>query len=195
MKPQRILIFLLSIACTTVANAADEKGKFTIKGIGNTSCAKFLMETDANTKSVYLYVGWVNGYLTAQNQHLKDNFDLASWENVHTLGDYLRHYCKKRPRDSFYIATASMVQGLHKDRVREYSKVVTINSGQESIVIYQSTLKKVQEKLTKLGLYKDNINGTFEKSMSKSLKVFQKNNKLDITGIPDQQTLHAFFRK
>ena len=195
MMFQRLCVFVFFILGATALNAADEGGKFAIKGIGNSPCSQFLTETKANSKSVYLYVGWMNGYLTAQNQHMKNNFDLTSWENIHTLGDYLRNYCKKRPRDSFYIAAASMVSGLHKDRVKEYSKTIKINENQDGIIIYESSLKKMQEKLKTLGLYKGEIDGEYGQKVEASVKEFQKRNKLDETGIPDQRTLHAILRK
>jgi len=195
MKLPLLFASALIFASSSLVSAADKEGKFAIKGIGNTSCAQFLSETKANTKSVYLYVGWMNGYLTAQNQHMKNNFDLTSWENIHTLGDYLRNYCKSRPRDSFYIAAASMAQGLKKDRVETFSPTIKINENQEAIILYVSSLRKMQKKFKELGIYKGGIDGKYGKGTKTAVIKFQEMNKLEPTGIPDQRTLHAVFRK
>lgn len=191
----RTLIFTLIISLFSSVMAADKTGQYSIKGIGNTSCAQFISETQSNSQSVYLYVGWINGYLTAQNQHMLDNFDLTSWENIHTLGDYIKNYCKAKPKHSFYIATASMVDGLYKDRLRQASQILTIGEAEDRIVIYESTFRRVQKKLKELGLYSGAVDGKYGNNTANSIKLFQKKQGLVESGVPDQRTLHAFFRK
>lgn len=188
MKVFLLIILLLS---TAVSHAADKDGKFAIKGVGNSSCRNFLELSEQASLNKFLYAGWINGYLTAQNQHLNVTFDLTSWETIHTLGEYLRNYCGKNPDKSFYIAAASMVNGLFENRVQTFSPTEAFGTGKDGILVYQYSLARAQSKLKKLGLYKGAIDGKNTEETQKAIMAFQKKKNLPDTGIPDQQTLHA----
>ncbi len=178
------------LVAVTVAHAADNDGKFAIKGIGNTTCADFLAFSESESYNKFLYAGWINGYLTAQNQHLNATFDLSSWQTIHTLGEYLRNYCKKNPKNSFYIAVASMINGLHERRIQTSSPVKKIGTGNNAVLLYQESLVRAQKNLQRLGLYKGTAEGEISEGTKKAISKFQEQHKLPVTGIPDQQTLH-----
>ncbi|MFT5923157.1 MAG: hypothetical protein ACI9LE_000131 [Paraglaciecola sp.] len=71
------------------ASDLDRNGKYAIKGVGNASCDKYVKITKSDVPQKLLFAGWINGYMTIQNQHLKDTFDIVSWENIEPLGNYL----------------------------------------------------------------------------------------------------------
>ena len=144
------LLVMLLLFSSTSSHAADKEGKFAVKGVGNSSCTNFLALSEKASLNKFLYAGWINGYLTAQNQHLKTTFDLSSWETIHTLGEYLKNYCEKNPKKSFYIAVASMITGLHKNRVQAFSPVEKIGVGADAISIYQVSLARAQKKTQKI---------------------------------------------
>ncbi len=184
-------LLVIVLFLTTISYAADKEGKFAIKGVGNSSCKNFLELSEKASLNKFLYAGWMNGYLTAQNQHLNTTFDLTSWETIHTLGEYLRNYCEKNPDKSFYIAMASMVNGLFENRVQSFSPTESFGTGKNGIKIYQNSLARVQSNLKKLGLYNGTIDGKNTEETQKAIRAFQEKNQFIVTGIPDQQTLHA----
>lgn len=187
----KIFLLLVILLSSNISYSADKDGKFAIKGIGNSTCGNFTKLSEQDSLNKFLYIGWINGYLTAQNQHLNSTFDLTSWETIQTLGGYLRNYCKKNPGTSFYIAVASMIHGLHEKRIQAYSATEKIGIGEQSILIYQETLARAQERLKELNLFNGNINGKMNTHTKEAIKSFQKKQNLSVTGIPDQQTLHA----
>jgi len=190
----KVFILLLTLLFSTaVSHAADKAGKFAIKGVGNSTCTNFLELSEKASLNKFLYAGWLNGYLTAQNQHLNTTFDLSSWETVHTLGEYLRNYCEKNPKHSFYIAAASLVDGLFPNRIQNFSSTESFGIGKNAVLVYQQSLARAQAKLKKLGLYHGEINGKNTEDTQKAIKAFQKKKNFLDTGIPDQQTLHALF--
>ncbi|MFQ5589006.1 MAG: peptidoglycan-binding protein [Nitrospiria bacterium] len=187
----KVFLVIISLFLTTLSHAADKDGKFAIKGVGNSSCRNFLELSGQASLNKFLYAGWLNGYLTAQNQHLNKTFDLTSWETIHTLGEYLRNYCEKNLDKSFYIAVASMVNGLFDGRVQTFSPTEAFGAGKDGIKIYQYSLARAQSKLKKLGFYKGKVDGKNTDETQRAIKAFQKKKKFLDTGIPDQQTLHA----
>lgn len=187
----KIFLLLIILLSSNISYSADKDGKFAIKGIGNSTCDNFIKLSEQDSLNKFLYIGWINGYLTAQNQHLNSTFDLTSWETIQTLGGYLRNYCKKNPGTSFYIAVASMIHGLHEKRIQAYSAVEKIGVGEQSILIYQETLVRIQKRLKELNLFNGSIDGKMNTHTKEAIKSFQKKQNLSVTGIPDQQTLHA----
>ncbi len=200
MKTTKSAILCCALAASvvmapTASWGADEQGRFAVKGVGNTSCKTYVNELANHTSNSYLYAGWLNGYLTAQNQQLKNTFDLISWETVDTLGNYLVNYCRKNPDQSFYMAVSAMLGGLYNHRIEAFTPAVNVTAGGQGVRVYLETLKQAQQALAKLGLYKGEINGEYNKAMLEAIKKFQKSKGLEVTGLPDQQTLFRLLPK
>ena len=193
MKKHFLLVSAMCFSSSLFA--ADGKGQFAVKGIGNTSCSTYVTEVSKETPNSFLYAGWLNGYLTAQNQQLNDTFDLISWETVNTLGNYLVSYCKKNPKQSFYMATSSMLGGLYEHRISSFSPALTVKSDNGSVRVYKSIIQEIQRVLAKKGLYKGDVNGQYNKQTLKAVKAYQKKMGLTVSGLPDQATLFKLLPK
>ena len=193
-----ILLFyiaLASVLTVSSVSAADTKGQFAIKGVGNATCRQYLVETGKSSPNSFLFAGWLNGYLTAQNQHLKDTFDITSWETINTLANFLGTYCQNNPDRSFYLAVTTMLSALYDQRIPAFSKVVTIGKGRQKIRVYEEVLKRAQNKLVELGYLKGKADGHFGPVTTEAFLAYQKKLKLEETGIPDQITLFKLLRE
>lgn len=175
--------------------AEDADGKFAIKGVGNQSCPVFVRELEEGTHNRYLFAGWLNGYITASNQHLKQTFDLSSWENINTLSNYIVQYCKKNPNHSFYVASAQVLGALYEYRMQGFSRLLTLQNETERSFVYETVLVDVQKELKKTGIYTGEVSGKFDKPTVQAIKKFQEDKNLNVNGMPDQYTLHALLRQ
>ena len=116
----RLAIFLIVfIASIDLSYAIDKNGKFAIKGVGNTSCGSYRSMIETNDSQKYLFAGWLNGYITAQNQHWPETFDVTSWENIETLSNYVYHYCGENKKLSYFQASTEMLNQLFDSRIKE----------------------------------------------------------------------------
>ena len=66
---KRCAIILLLFSFCAGSFAIDKNGKFAVKGVGNASCETFRKAIENNESQKYLFAGWLNGYITGQNQH------------------------------------------------------------------------------------------------------------------------------
>ena len=177
------------------ANALDKNGKFAIKGVGNVSCEQFVRIITEDDPQKFLFAGWLNGYLTAHNQHLKDTFDITSWEDVETLGTYLKSHCSNNPTLSFFQATTQLLNEMYEQRIIEFIGAENIASGTQSLKTYIQVITRVQQALADSGFYKGKIDGVMSPTVKKALSEFRKDRKLAASEYLDQITLHALLRK
>ena len=184
---------ILMFASVSV-QAADSKGQFAIKGVGNVACKQYIQESKERSHNAFLFAGWINGYLTAQNQHLADTFDVTSWETIHTLANYVGHYCEKNPDKSFYLAVATMLNAMFEKRIVGFSPVAVLGSGEDTLRIYKQTVQRAQQELAKQGMYKGKVDGEYGPEMKGALETYQKKLNLKVSGLPDQATLHHLLR-
>jgi murein L,D-transpeptidase YcbB/YkuD len=192
---RKALIAFLGLAqLSGTAPAADKDGRYAIKGVGNSSCEQYLVETGKQTHNAFVFAGFLNGYITAQNQHLKDTFDLSSWENIDTLASYLAGYCEKHRDKSFFTATASLVNALFPQRIQAASPVMEIGEPGKTVQLYDEVVKRTRTKLADADLLQASGDAKFDAAMRDAIRAFQKKHGLDPTGMPDQQTLHRLFR-
>lgn len=189
-----LIVLIGSIGLFGSAPAADQDGKYAIKGVGNSTCRQYLTETSNHTYNAFLFAGFLNGYMTAQNQHLKDTFDLSSWETIDTLAGYLAGYCEKHRDQSFFLAAASLVNALYPQRVRISSPVMEIGEKGKTVHLYDEVVKRIRSQLADAGLLKGSDGGQFDSATRDAIRAFQKKQGLEASGIPDQQTLHRLFR-
>jgi len=194
VKIMTLLFFFFSLLFTSFdAQAVDQNGKFAIKGVGNVTCERFLIELEARSHNSFLFAGWLNGYMTAHGQHMQETFDISSWEDTETLANYLANYCKEHPKRSYYVAVTSMIKALFPDRIQTFSKKTKVKGESKTVVLYTSVLKSAQKKLSEKGFYKGEADGAYGPATKEAFMAFQKNSKLPASGIPDQPTLHKLF--
>lgn len=196
MKSFLSAALLTSTLCFPVLlAAADAEGRFAIKGGGAFDCATYVAETDKGEHNAFMFGGWVYGYITGSNQHMPDTFDLAPWETLDTLTGYLVGYCRANPRASLAQAVFQLVQAMKDDRLVSASAPERVGRGDRQVIIYPEVVRRLQQKLLDAGHLSTQPSGEFDKATSDALMVWQRANGLEPSGVPDQQSLHAMFRK
>lgn len=179
---------------STHAAATDKKGGFAIKGVGNVPCHAYQKLVYEDDPQKYLFAGWLNGYITAQNQHLENTFDIASWEDIETLGNYLYHHCKTNPDQSFYQAATLLVSSLYDNRIVQYEGAENLSSGKQGVMVYRQVIVRMQEALKNKGYFSGEADGKVSDSFTQAVSEFQNANGVQATQMFDQRLLHALFR-
>ncbi len=184
---------MLLLIGTFETHAADSEGRFAIKGTGTSSCERFLVETSERSQHAAYFAGWLNGFMTSENRRLDDTFDVASWESFNTLVTYLANFCAQHPKRSFFEAVAAMTDALRERRVTTFSPRVDIDPEGGSIYVYREVIERAQRRLSELGHFHGEANGQFDRGTRDALTAFQRRENLQVTGLPDQETLHRLF--
>lgn len=183
---------LFWVLAASAAFAADGNGQFAIKGAGLQTCERFETAMEAQTQDVALYGGWIEGFVTAQNQHLETTFDIAPWQTTSTLLSMTRSVCAQAPNETRFIdAFAAVFRLLTPSRLTEESEIIGFTNGDASSVAYREILKRLQQALRDEGYDIANQDGDFDEVAMAYLRDYQARNRIPTTGLPDQQTLYA----
>jgi hypothetical protein len=184
-------VLALAIPAT---HAADADGRFAVKSVGGTKCSQFVeaMKTK-NQGQIALYVGWIAGFISASNQLQESTFDLAAWQDMRTLTALLHRHCDRNADLRFGAAVAQMANAMKTDRLQARSEVVQLDHDGKAVQVYQEALRRAQSALAELGMYSGDLDGQLNDSMREALKKFQGENKINVSGVPDQATLFALF--
>lgn len=177
------------LGAAAAAQAADAEKRFAIKGVGVAKCSTFVQAYDQRANDGFLFAGWLTGFITVLNQHVPETFDLAPWQTTDVLMLLMRDLCGQKPDEQFYRVAGGLVGLLSKDRLQTLSEPVEMHNKEHRTTLPKEVVRRVQERLKALDLYKGSLDGSYGSGMQKALEAFQKQNKLTETGIPDQQTL------
>lgn len=190
---------LAMLLCTSwSARAAATDGAFAIKGIGATECSVAVREYNAGTPNAMMYGGWIYGYLTALNQVTPATFDLAPWQDLNTLTNFMVEYCRKNPKTTFSEAAFKMAAALNPKRLTTRTAPVPVRINGRTFVLYAATIDRVAAKLAEKGFLKSDpasTKGAFSEELARALKAFQASRKLKATGEPDQRSLFELFER
>ncbi|MCP5363701.1 MAG: peptidoglycan-binding protein [Hyphomicrobiales bacterium] len=181
------LFFTLSVIGST--NAADAEKRFAVKGAGVAKCSAFIEAYEARSNDAYLFAGWIAGYVTALNQQVDGTFDFAPWQSTEVLMLLLRDLCGRNSESQVYQEAAKMVQILGRDRLTALSEIVEMDHNGKKAALPKDVLRKVQEQLKAKGLYDGGVDGAYGGGTRKAIEAFQTEQKIPVTGLPDQQTL------
>jgi hypothetical protein len=184
----------LLLAGTAVAHAADEKGRFAVKGPGLATCKDFTEATEQKSQNFYVMGGWLLGFITAHNLHMKETYDAASWQSGELLVGLMENYCKQRPDDRFAEGTIKLVRVLMQTRLTEESKLVVAQHGDNKVAVYEEVMRRAQEEMKKQGYYTGVIDGLYGPGTRTAFEALQAANKIPVTGVPDARTLFTLFR-
>ena len=176
------------------AQGADESGRFAVKGAGLASCRDYTRARAEQSSLVYSMLGWLDGYVTAYNQLSPSTFDVAAWESADLFARILDSHCEKHPDDGFVTVVRAIVTEIADDRLQENSPLISVRNGQQGLLIYQETLRRVQKELARRGQYQGGIDGQFGSQTRAALEAFQAEQGLAVSGLPDQVTLWKLFR-
>ncbi len=178
------------------AYAAEENRKFGIKGGGLQTCGKFMDAMETGSTEVALYGGWIEGFITAQNQHNEDTYDIAPWQTTNTLLELTKSLCNQARPDTRFIDTfAGVFRILFPARLQSESAVVGISNGEARSIAYVEVLNRVQQALRDDGYEIADNTGGVDQAPIRQLMDYQRKNGLVATGLPDQPTLFAMFFK
>ncbi len=193
-KNALLLVLLLAGFGSSNLWAADTLGRFAVRNAGMVTCQDFVDEKAKHSAKFNLYMGWIDGYISAANQYTKDTYDLIPWGNTIFLSALLDNHCKKNPEQRFYVAVNKLTGAMLKQRLRTQSKMIEASYKGKKSYIYKSTLEKVQRYLQQKGLYENKVYGSFNADTRKALEAYQESHGLLVTGLPDQITLYKIFR-
>jgi hypothetical protein len=72
-------VFLLLFALTlNDAGSADAKKRYSVRGLGATTCSKYLEDRNLDAKQSEQFAHWFTGFLTAYNWLKPDTYDIAA---------------------------------------------------------------------------------------------------------------------
>ncbi|HFE37914.1 MAG TPA: hypothetical protein ENK06_05785 [Gammaproteobacteria bacterium] len=193
--PNMFLGGILSIFFLTCAHAADVNQSYAIKGAGSVACDRYVNSLNEKPKEYLVFSGWIDGYITAFNQFQEETFDVTPWQSTFLLTKALEKYCKKNPKAPFFNALTRMLQALQRERLKKRSELIKINTGKSALLIYKDIVKRIQTKLNLRHKHAVKVDGLYGESTEAALRKFQQENKIPVSGIPDQVTLQLLFRK
>jgi hypothetical protein len=183
------LAMALTLAATAV-RAADEEGSFAIKGAGVETCAAYLAARDRNPAAHAMFLGWLEGYLTAVNELSPGVFDVAFWRERGLLGALLEVNCRGEPDQRYGVVVRAMVKELKRSPLEEKSDLIEARIGERGVPLYRATLLKVEETLAARGIDPGEVDGRWDDAARRGLLEFQRSqDELTPTGLPDQATL------
>jgi hypothetical protein len=171
------------------AHAADAENRFAIKGAAVAPCSQFIEVFDAKSDDVLLFAGWISGFVTAINQVTPKTFDIAPWQSTEVMLFLMRDLCGRTPDQQFYRVAGNMAGLLAQDKLENFSDPVNIKNGEFKTVLPKAVVAKVQEELKARNFYTGGIDGAFGPGTQTAIEAFQKQQQIEQTGIPDQQTL------
>ncbi len=184
-----LLSFLAATLMSLEARAADSGGQFAVEGIGGSTCESFVTAKSESSDTYWMFLGWLDGYMTGINQYSPETYDITPWQSQNLLAALFAKFCAKNSRANFFAVANKMIVELRDDRLRESSAPVVAKVGERTIGIYRETLRRVQVLLKEGGHYKGEVDGLFGPNTQRALESYQKRVGLTVTSLPDQATL------
>jgi hypothetical protein len=103
------------------AAAADAKQRFSARGLGTTTCGKYLEARNLNAKDSLVYADWMMGFITAYNWLKSDTYDVAPQYKSANLLKFLDLYCGKNPKTMVVDAAKAFVDAVYAKRLKSGS--------------------------------------------------------------------------
>jgi len=179
---------------SSVAAAADNEARFAMKGAGFLPCQTFTKAREDRSTLYYMIGGWVEGYVSAHNRYARDTFDILSFESLELLMSVIQNHCRTNPKDRLHGVLNGLLVSLAPDRLRAVSPRVQITDGDRQTALRRETIRRIQSRLQKRGLYQGAIDGRFTDATRSALIAFQSDLDFETTGFPDQTTLWRLLR-
>jgi len=186
-------LIVSGLLLTQAATADDVKGQYGVRGAALASCSIYEKERAARSPVYRMIASWMDGYITATNQHVDDTYDTASFESTELLTALVSEHCKKNPETPVFAVVNSLIKQFAKNRLRSPSKKIEIVIGPRRTLLYEKVVMRVQEKLAKRGFYSGAISHIYDENVQLAMRAFQSSIKLQPTGFPDQLTLWRLF--
>lgn len=190
-SPAMAVAAILSLApfCAVPAHAADAEGTFMAKGAGTSQCTDFVAAFKERGPEFISYGGWIEGYLSAMNRYEDGIYDLVAWQSTELLMAALVGFCRENPETGFHDALNRLAATLRETAITAKSGIVVAEHGEFATVLYEETVRRIQQRLTQRGLYDADINGVYDEATRAALTRFQEEKGIEPSGLPDQVTL------
>ncbi|MBL28903.1 MAG: hypothetical protein CMM50_15280 [Rhodospirillaceae bacterium] len=173
----------------TGAQAATDNMDFAVKGIGASTCQRYL-DVKANDRALYfMYLGWIDGYITASNKYLDDTFDLTTWQSTELFATAIETQCKKNADQQVAAVIDALTGQLMPGRLTQPSEVVEAEVEDTKFRIYAEVLRRMQRKLAQEGFYDGAPDGAYGPGTRLAVERFQQENGIPVTGLPDNLTM------
>jgi len=186
---------LLGLAAAPPALAADPRGQFAVKGLGQARCSTFNQALAARSPDLPQMLSWVAGYLTAANRYEPATYDLIAWqEEVYVVGA-ISAYCRQNPEAELAQMVRAMIKSLGPGRLTAASPIQNVVVGGRTVQIYGEVVRRAKERLRARGLWSGSIDMAADGRFIAAVTAFQRAEKLSPTGIPDQETLYRLFAR
>jgi hypothetical protein len=113
-------IFALSALAAARSEAADKNERFSVRGLGTTTCGKYLEKRNLSTAESEEFVHWITGFITAYNWQKPDTYDIApaSQYNSNGLKRFMDLYCGENPRKRIIDAAVAFVNAIYAKRLK-----------------------------------------------------------------------------
>lgn len=184
------LAALVLIGAAGPGRAATEGGDFAVKGAGLTPCPRFIETLAEDSTDLLIIAGWVQGYVTSQNQTRSGTFDLMPWQDASWQLSQLKRFCEARPEQRLIDAVAALLAYLERYSLSEAAELIRIRPpGDEPIGLFDATLKKAQQALKEQGHLDGPADGRWGPGTAEAFRSFQRARGLTVTGLPDQASL------
>jgi hypothetical protein len=103
---------------TKVGEAADIDNRFSVRGLGTTSCSVYLESRDNGAGESEPFAHWFTGFLTAYNWLQPDTFDISAQYKSAGLLIWLDYYCGRNPENKIIDAALTFVSTIHDQRLK-----------------------------------------------------------------------------
>jgi cell division protein YceG involved in septum cleavage len=110
---------LFSALALNDAESADANKQYSVRGLGVTTCSKYLEDRKANQSVKFAH--WFTGFLTAYNWLKPSTYDIAPQYKSDGLLTYLDQYCGKNPKQRIIEAATSFANTAYDKRQKSGS--------------------------------------------------------------------------
>lgn len=193
LKRFLVLIAFLSAGNLGVANAADVEGQFAVEGAGSRQCKHYSHSLKNKDRDMYVYLGWLDGYVSGFNHLREDTFDITPWQTTEMLAILLDKICQQKPDIAFFYGASQLIKELYPYRLTRQSTPIEIKDGEKGIFLYQETIIQMQNKLASMGHLRVHKSGEYDEATAAALSAFQKDRSMPVSGFPEQTTLFQLF--
>ena len=108
-------VLLAGVGASEV-ESADSQKRFSVRGLGTTTCSKYLEARNLNVRESEQYAHWFTGFITAYNWKEPDTFDISHQYKSNGLLRYLDLYCGNNPTKRIIDASTEFVRAVYEKR-------------------------------------------------------------------------------
>lgn len=188
-----VAIALLTGLAAGSATAADARGQFAIKGVGQAACIDVVRAASGQPAELAPFLHWVAGYVSAANLYEPRTYDLLSWQTDGIILQSLVTYCRANPRTPLAVAAGAMVTSLRQTRVFTQGRFQWLDVAGQRIRFYDETVIRMKQVLRTSAGYTGAMDARWTADVTEALRRYQQLRRLPVTGVPDEATLVAMF--